>query len=472
VAGFHCRECTRQSGLNDGKLNREIQPHQPPIRCPQCRSLRVWKDGFRHLAGRKIQRYLCRDCAFRFSESTQTHVKLNIHGQILEMSKPREDDVQASILKGSPPVNDAPDESSLLLSEDICSHAASSNGSTIESLKDFRLHTINRRVCVPEGGMINLAEVKPQQEEAVAGAKQKPDAAMLKGKVLQYSLWLNKQGFKESVILSRTAIIKQLLKLGADMWNPESIKELIARQKTWNDGYKRNVVYAYSSFLEMEGLTWKPPRYRQPESIPFIPTEAELDQLIASCGSQVGTFLQGLKDTGADPGELGAIRWIDIDRETRTITINRPVKGHNPRVLRISQEFIDRVERLPKRSERVFKYLSIKANYYDQRRRTAFKLGNPRLLKISLIAFRHWKGTMEYHRTRDILYVKKLLGHKCIQNTLIYIDLETALFHSTNDEFTVRVASNAKEACSLVESGFEYVTGEYGDGGKIFRKRK
>jgi len=73
---------------------------------------------------------------------------------------------------------------------------------------------------------------------------------------------------------------------------------------------------------------------------------------------------------------------------------------------------------------------------------------------------------------RDIVYVKKLLGHKCIQNTLVYIDLETALFHSTDDEFTVRVASNAKEACFLIESGLEYVTVEYNDGGKNFRKRK
>jgi len=79
---------------------------------------------------------------------------------------------------------------------------------------------------------------------------------------------------------------------------------------------------------------------------------------------------------------------------------------------------------------------------------------------------------MEYHRTRGILYIKKLLVHECIQNTLIYIDLETALFHSTNEEFTVRVASNAKEACSLIESGFEYITAEYNDGGKIFKKRK
>jgi hypothetical protein len=29
-----------------------------------------------------------------------------------------------------------------------------------------------------------------------------------------------------------------------------------------------------------------------------------------------------------------------------------------------------------------------------------------------------------------------------------------------------------EEACDLMEAGFEYVTGEYHDGGKIFRKRK
>jgi len=79
---------------------------------------------------------------------------------------------------------------------------------------------------------------------------------------------------------------------------------------------------------------------------------------------------------------------------------------------------------------------------------------------------------MEYHCARDILYVKKILGHKNIQNTLIYTDLESAIFRTTNDEFNVRVANNVEEACRLIEVGFEYVTGEYDDGGKIFRKRK
>jgi hypothetical protein len=79
---------------------------------------------------------------------------------------------------------------------------------------------------------------------------------------------------------------------------------------------------------------------------------------------------------------------------------------------------------------------------------------------------------MEYHKTKDILHVQRLLGHKNIQNTLIYIDLESKLFNESNEGFTSRVAHNVGEACSLIEAGFEYVTGEYNDGGKIFRKRQ
>jgi len=79
---------------------------------------------------------------------------------------------------------------------------------------------------------------------------------------------------------------------------------------------------------------------------------------------------------------------------------------------------------------------------------------------------------MEYHRTKDILYVKKILGHKRIQKTLKYIDLEAAIFTTVDDQWTVRVANDVTEACTLTEAGFEYITGEYNDGGKIFRKRK
>jgi hypothetical protein len=62
----------------------------------------------------------------------------------------------------------------------------------------------------------------------------------------------------------------------------------------------------------------------------------------------------------------------------------------------------------------------------------------------------------------------QLLGHKNIQNTLVY----THLLNFENDEFHTAVAENVEKARNLIEAGFEYVTGEYDDGGKIFRKRK
>lgn len=73
---------------------------------------------------------------------------------------------------------------------------------------------------------------------------------------------------------------------------------------------------------------------------------------------------------------------------------------------------------------------------------------------------------MEYHKTKDILHVMRLLGHKNINNTLIY----TQLVDSSDDDYVSRVAKDLKELCQLIEAGFEYVTDM--DGVKILRKRK
>jgi integrase len=60
------------------------------------------------------------------------------------------------------------------------------------------------------------------------------------------------------------------------------------------------------------------------------------------------------------------------------------------------------------------------ASYYKQRKKIALKLQNPRIQQITFHTFRHWKGRTEYRRTKDILYVMRLLGHRNIKNTLIY----------------------------------------------------
>ncbi|MEM2593341.1 MAG: tyrosine-type recombinase/integrase [Candidatus Bathyarchaeia archaeon] len=57
----------------------------------------------------------------------------------------------------------------------------------------------------------------------------------------------------------------------------------------------------------------------------------------------------------------------------------------------------------------------------------AHKLNNLRLKQIHFHTIRHWKATMEYAKTRDILHVMKVLGHKNIKNTLIYTHLVEGL---------------------------------------------
>ena len=87
-------------------------------------------------------------------------------------------------------------------------------------------------------------------------------------------------------------------------------------------------------------------------------------------------------------------------------------------------------------------------NYAEQRDRIAEKVQNPRLSKIMFKTMRTWKATMEYHRTKDVLYVMQLLGHKEIKNTLVYIQLEEALFADQTD-FISKVAKTEKEACHI-----------------------
>jgi hypothetical protein len=80
------------------------------------------------------------------------------------------------------------------------------------------------------------------------------------------------------------------------------------------------------------------------------------------------------------------------------------------------------------------------------------------------------KKTLESnHRiseNKDILYVMRVLGHKSIQNTLVY----TQMVQFKKEEYASATANTIEDAQKLVEEGFEYVTEI--DGVKLFRKRK
>jgi len=293
--------------------------------------------------------------------------------------------------------------------------------------------------------------VESRIEKRAAGAT-KIDIETIKGLIVQYAYWLEKEGYyKDSAYLK---MIRVLAKRGANLLDPEDVKTVIAKQP-WKNGTKMLAVYAYNIMAKILNIEWTKPKYVQEESLPFIPEEKELDQLIAACKSRrMAAYLQTLKETFADPSEALRLRWIDISGNV--ITINSPVKRHNPRQLKVSNKLIAMLNALPKTSDHIFrtKYKSIVACYVNVRRRAAHNLQNPRLRKISLTTFRHWGATMTYHYTRDILLVQKLLGHKHIQNTMKY----TQLVHFKSDEFDVATATTVEEAKELLSAGFDYVT--------------
>ena len=59
---------------------------------------------------------------------------------------------------------------------------------------------------------------------------------------------------------------------------------------------------------------------------------------------------------------------------------------------------------------------------------------------------RHFYATMLYHRTKDILLVKEKLGHRNINNTLIYTHL---VDFSEGNEFYSATAKSVSEAAKL-----------------------
>lgn len=77
--------------------------------------------------------------------------------------------------------------------------------------------------------------------------------------------------------------------------------------------------------------------------------------------------------------------------------------------------------------------------------------------------------TPRYTRAR-VLFVKEFLGHKRIDTTLLYIQLDKVFFNEADDEFTAKVAKDSEEIKQLLEVGFEYVCEK--DGLMFFRKRK
>ena len=163
------------------------------------------------------------------------------------------------------------------------------------------------------------------------------------------------------------------------------------------------------------------------------------------------------------------LEWTDFDFERRHLRVT-PEKGGKPRVLPIN----DRLEAMLK-SLKTWNIAKKPFNgslrhfartFRRNRTKIAQRIANPRIKLITFHTLRHYKATKEFAKTKNLLHVQQMLGHRSIMSTMIY----THLIDFREDDFHSATAKTVEEAAKLVEAGFEYVC-TYEDV-KLFRKRK
>ena len=129
------------------------------------------------------------------------------------------------------------------------------------------------------------------------------------------------------------------------------------------------------------------------------------------------TFLWMLLYTGARVSEMLGVTKADLKDEGMTIFITG-LKGSNSRNLPLTPFLFNRMKILIKDLDETG--LPFPFGYHNAR---AIWL-NYRPVKKKIHSLRHYRALSIYRKTKDILMVKRVLGHRSIETTMVYLDYE------------------------------------------------
>ena len=284
-------------------------------------------------------------------------------------------------------------------------------------------------------------------------------------------LWMKRNAYANTTIKATGKRLKHLQK-NTNLTKPELVKTFIANKKCGN-AFKECLIETYDLLMRSIGLTWKKPFYKRYDKLPKIPTEQNINMLISHASPRMALILSMSRDLGSRPIELTWLKVADINLQKGIVSLTgaKNTVGRNGKIKSNTLEMLKKyiTKKHLNLNERIFPTESenISESYRKLRNRLAKNLQDPILKTIRLYDFRHFKASMEYHKTKDLLYIKQLLGHKDLRTTLRYTQL---LENLGNDEYHCKTAKTIKEATQLIENGFQYITEI--DGTKLFKKRK
>ena len=149
--------------------------------CPDCHSRRIWKDGLRETKKYgSVQRFICRDCGHRFSESI---VELNVVGKVGESFDSAENYHEVRVASGYASDEEVDNCLPLFKSENISSHDISI---VEKSLYGFPFYNSKRQVCAQK----DVKNLNTTTETKTVSGEEKQTT---KEKILQFVLYLKLQ---------------------------------------------------------------------------------------------------------------------------------------------------------------------------------------------------------------------------------------------------------------------------------------
>ena len=245
-------------------------------------------------------------------------------------------------------------------------------------------------------------------------------------------------------------------------------------QQEWKNTTKNSHFDAYRQYCLANDIDWIRPKLMNNTYPVKIPTETKIDLIISTATQKYSTIFH-ISKHGLRPDEISKITLRDLDLERGTLAVRTSKLGLE-RTLKLKSETTDllreyvhkqNIDNLNQRLFAIPKVLREKWVHYRKKAYSKFK--DPELLKIRFYDLRHWYGTTQYIKTRDIFHVKYLMGHRNIQSTLHYMHIAKGLV-SYSEDYSVKVAKDITEFTQLLEQGFEYIS-DY-DNMKVLRKRK
>ena len=312
---------------------------------------------------------------------------------------------------------------------------------------------VDRQICVFDKKMKNLTRAEKEMALQKHNGNTKSD-------LINFSWHLKKLGRAEETIKKYTNYVKNISKLG-ELNDPETIKGVIATHYK-DKNTQRMACCSYDAYLQFMGGQWKKPCYKPEDKQVFIPTEEELKLTINTGHKESFVFSRFLYETGARSNEAQRLEWTDLDPERNNVTIKASKNGSS-RTVEITKELMDLLFSLPKTEKQKIVFIKKPSNtrsssFNCRMKRLAKIRNNPRFTRVHFHTFRHCKALREYHKTRDILHVMDILGHRKIDTTYRYVRLYHQIYKPQQpNQFITKIASNKEERIDLMNDGWSLV---------------